>query len=85
MLAGHEESLLCKSIECQKGGTLSAMTFFIVIPYLILLIGLVMYLPSWKNPKVGQMGWFITRIGFIAVSIMLLTGHGHALPWARLP
>ena len=55
------------------------MTFFILVPYLILLVGLVMYVPAWTNPKVGQIGWFITRIGLIAVSIMLLTRNGHTL------
>jgi len=61
------------------------MTIFILVPYLILLIGLVMFLPPWTNPKIGQIGWFVTRIGLIAVSIMLLTGHGRALSWIKLP
>jgi hypothetical protein len=58
------------------------MTLFILVPYLILLIGLAMYAPPWKSPKVLQVGWFITRIGLIAVSIALLTDHGHHL-WLR--
>jgi len=61
------------------------MTIFICMPYLILLLGLLLYLPDWKSPKAGQIGWFIARIGFIAVAIALLTGHGQHFPTIKLP
>jgi hypothetical protein len=61
------------------------MTIFIYLPYLILLFGLLLFLPAWKNPKVGQIGWFITRIGLIAVAVALLTGHGSHVPILKLP
>jgi chromate transport protein ChrA len=47
------------------------MTVYYVLPVLLLLLGLVLFLPNWK-PEVKWIGKFLTGIALIVLAIMFL-------------
>ena len=54
------------------------MTVYYLLPTLLLLIGLMLFLPNWK-PEVKWIGKFLTGIALIVLAIMFLSGHVHHL------